>query len=118
MKIRVDKLDVLFSKFIRLRDKYCQRCGGSSGLQTSHFYGRAKQSIRFDPENSCLLCFGCHQYFHSHPLEHVEWFKDRLGEVGFDLLQARARIPGKVDKAAIELYLKEQIKRLEVDDGS
>ncbi len=105
MKIRRDKLDLLFSKCIHLRDKYCQRCGGTSGLQTAHFHGRARKSVRWDEENACLLCFGCHQYFHSHPLEFVEFFKKRLGE-RFDLLNGRARIPNKPDKALIEMYLK------------
>jgi len=117
MKIRIDKLDVLFSEFIRKRSKgYCERCGkyyGWERLQTSHFYGRSKKSVKWDEDNAVALDFGCHQYFTSHPLEHVEWFKNHLGE-RFDLLLGRMRnTHPKPDKELIELYLREKIKELE-----
>ena len=113
MKIKIDSLDKLFSQCIKKRDKVCQRCGGISGLQTAHFHGRAKRSTRWDSENSCLLCFGCHMYFHAHPLEFVEFFQKRLGEMPFMLLTARAGVAGKPDVEAIRLYLKAQIKEIE-----
>ena len=75
--------------------------------------------MRWDEENACLLCFGCHMYFTAHPLEHVEWFKARLG-YRFDLLQARMRITHpKPDQEAITLYLRAKIKELdeEVSDN-
>ncbi len=113
MRIKIDPLDKLCSQFVKLRDKWCQRCGGSGGLQTSHFFGRAMKAVRWDPENVCLLCFGCHQYFHAHPLEHVEWYKARLGDE-FDLLNGRSRATyPKPDKEGIKLYLKEKIKEME-----
>ena len=115
MRIRLDPLDKLFSRYIKLRDKYCQRCGRSNSLQTAHLIGRRNHAVRYDPDNACLLCFYDHQYFHENPLELVEFFKARLGEEGFDMLNNRARITyPKPDKQAIELYLEEQIKLLEV----
>jgi len=111
MKIRIDPLDKLFSKFIRLRDKVCQRCGGTN-IACAHFHGRAKKSVRWDEDNACGLCFGCHIYLDSHPIEKIEFFQWRLGD-RYDLLNARANQPGKPDKGAIELYLKEKIKELE-----
>jgi len=113
MKIRVDKLDVLFSQYIKLRDKVCQVCGRATSLQTAHFIGRRYRSTRYDPDNACLLCFADHQHFHENPLEFVEFFKARLGEEGFDFLRGRARSTWpKVDKKLIEVYLKEEIKKL------
>ena len=113
MKIKIYPLDRSFSKYIKLRDKYCQRCGGTGGLQTSHFWGRAKKVTRWDEENAVLLCFGCHQYFHSRPLEHSRWFEEHLGQPAFDLLEARAHIPTKVDEKLIEIYLLNRIKEVE-----
>ena len=113
MKIKRDKLDILFAQYIKLRDKYCQRCGGSSGLQTAHFHSRRKQSVRQDEENSCLLCFGCHIYLDGNPLEKIEFFKQRLGEEGFALLTGRAyNTHPKPDKEAIRLYLQEKIAEI------
>ena len=119
MKIRLDPLDRLFSELIRRRSKgFCQRCGRYyewKDLQCSHFIGRSKRSTRWDEENACALCFGCHQYFTSHPYEHTEWFKARLGEERFDLLQGRARNISKPDRELIGIYLLQQIKELEDD---
>lgn len=122
LKVRISPLDRLFSEFVRKRAIKlvggCERCltwkRDYKELQCSHFFGRAQKSVRWDEDNACGLCFGCHQYFGSHPLEYVEWFKQRLGVVKFDLLQVRAWISyPKPDKEAIRLYFKEQIRRLE-----
>ena len=114
IKIKIDPLDRLFSQYIKARDKCCQRCGGSGGLQTSHFWGRGRKSVRWDSENSCLLCYGCHQYFHANPAEHTEWFIQRLGQERFNLLSARTRILARyIDKEAIRIYLENEIKKLE-----
>ena len=115
MKIRTSPLDRLFSHYIRLRDKgICQRCGTAGSLQTSHFHGRAKQSVRYDPDNAVALCFGCHQHLGSHPAEHVAFMLKRLGQERYDMLEHRARQVGKVDKEAIRLYLNQKIKEMDV----
>jgi len=124
------KLDALFSEYIRRRAIQrvggCERClthkydiqkedssifPAYKQLQCSHFIGRSRSSVRFDPDNACGLCGACHLYLTAHPLEHTEFFKQRLGR-NFDLLMARMRIIG-IDQKAIELYLKEQLKLLE-----
>jgi len=121
MRIRLDPLDELFSEFIRKRAIKrvggCERCLAPKTdykqLQCSHFFGRAKKSVRWDEDNAVALCMGCHAYFTAHPLEHIEWFKARLGDK-FNLLRARARTPARyIDKEAIRLYLKAKIKELE-----
>ena len=121
MKIKLDPLDRLFSEYIRkcaiLRVGGCERCLNSKlswkELQCSHFFGRGQKSVRYDTDNACGLCFGCHIYFGSHPLEHTEWFRNRLGD-GFDLLLARARVPARyIDKEAIRLYLEAKIEGLD-----
>lgn len=134
-KIKTTKLDTLFSEYVRKRAIArvggCERCltpkhdkekeDGSTfpawkQLQCSHFHGRAKQVVRYDEDNAAGLCAGCHMYFTSHPLEHLEWFKQQLGEEKFDMLNSRMRDMSKVDKAVIEIYLKVKLKKLEVKD--
>ena len=117
MRIRLDALDTLFSLYIRIRAMKrvggCERClkkkTSYKQLQCSHFFGRAKKSLRWDEDNAAGLCFGCHQYLGSHPLEHTKWFEEYLGEAKFTLLQARERIIQKPDREAITLYLKDKI---------
>lgn len=132
MKIKRDKLDALFSEFIRkraiIRTGGCERCltpkcdvikeDGSifpsyKQLQCSHFIGRGKQATRYDIDNGSGLCFGCHQYLSSHPLEHKDWFIAHLGKHKFNLLNSRVRLLDKIDRALIELYLEQKIKEVE-----
>ncbi len=113
MKIKRDPLDILFMKYLRLRDKVCQRCGSQGKyLQVSHFWGRRMRSVRWDDDNCDLLCFGCHQFFSSNPALYRDWKLQKLGRTAYDLLEVRASRPSKVDKEAIRLYLQERIKCL------
>ena len=114
MKIRLDPLDRLFSRYIRLRDGgICQRCGKyvgvTQGLHCAHFHGRANRNTRWDDRNCVALCYGCHLYFHAYPLEFTEFFKARLGEQAFEMLRARAQETGKIDRAAIKLWLRNEL---------
>lgn len=116
MKIKIDALDRLFSKYIRLRaGGVCEKCGQTKTLQCSHFHGRRKRSVRWNEDNAVALCFSCHMYLGENPLEHYEWFKKRLGEERFELLNIQANMIYKPDINAITLYLKQKIK--EVNDG-
>lgn len=133
MKIRLDALDKLASEYVRRRAIAevggCQRCltpkydiqkeDGSifpawKQLECSHFIGRSNRAVRYDTDNLVGICAGCHLYLTSHPLEHVEWFKSRLGEQAFDMLNSRMRTPSRyVDKEAIGIYLKIKIEEYE-----
>ncbi len=118
LKVRIDPLDKLASEYIRKRSRgYCERCGkffGWENLQCCHFHSRRKRSVRYDTDNLMALDFGCHSYLDGNPLEKIEFFKNRLGEQAFDYLNARSRVPARfIDKEAIGLYLKEQIRQLE-----
>ena len=100
MGIKRWKQDVVFSNYIRERDDWtCQRCSkgfeatspsSRRGLHCSHFHGRGKWSTRFDTDNCTSLCYGCHRYLGSHPIEHTEFILKRLGKEKFNTLKERA----------------------------
>lgn len=122
MKIRIDKADLLFSQYIRMRDHKCTRCGSpvqfnDKGLpvshHASHFFGRGKESTRFDPMNVSTHCHGCHAYLTAHPLEHVEWKKQQIGQREFDLLVLRANTPQKKDRKMALIQAKELLKSVQ-----
>lgn len=118
MRIKIDNLDKLFSRYIRLRsegyDEYTGKYAGYDKLQCCHFHSRSKKSVRLDPDNAIAATFGSHQYLDSHPMEKVEFWKQKLGEQKFDMLNSRARTPAKdIDKEAIGIYLAQEIKKLE-----
>lgn len=94
--------DKLFSDWVRSRDDWtCQRCfkeydqtspTSRMGLHNSHFHGRGKWSTRFDSDNCTSLCYGCHRFLGSRPIEHTEFMMKRLGSKKFKQLNKRANI--------------------------
>lgn len=116
MKIKVSKLDAIFSRYIRyLSGGFCKRCKkykGAERLQVHHFHGRRKQSVRYDMENVMALCFTCHRHFHENPLEMVEAWLEWLGQTKFDALTLRANTPQKIDKEELLKYYQDKIAQL------
>lgn len=118
--MKVDPADSTFSHYIRLRDKWCVRCGSAVSLNekglpnshtTSHFFGRRMESVRFDPENCDTLCHGCHRYWEKEDREAYRAFKiKQLGQDGFDKLQVRAFATGNKDRQMALLYWKQRLK--------
>lgn len=104
----IDNADKIFSQYIRLRDSQCMRCHSwlqvnDKGLpishQCSHYFGRTKESVRFDPENSDTLCHGCHRIWEKEDRESYRDFKiKQLGQHDFDALTIRANTYKKRDR--------------------
>lgn len=94
IKRRAD--DILFSKYIRTRNKWtCQYClrrfqEGDKNLHCSHFYGRRRESVRFDEENCDVLCISCHRKMEENPALYTEWKLKILGQTRYDLLRLKA----------------------------
>lgn len=89
--------DAKFSDMIRIRDEWtCQRCGQvydpypGPALASAHMFGRGKPATRFDPENACALCYGCHRWLDTHPGLKEQFFRVRLGDEVFDALRLRS----------------------------
>lgn len=127
MRIKIDKADQLFSIYIRMRDQRCVRCGSPVQFseingkpishEASHYFGRGKETTRFDPENVDCLCFGCHKYWGSDGKEDYREFKiQQLGKKGFENLRIRSEMRGNRDREASYLYAKELLKRLDEKD--
>lgn len=120
MKLR--QSDIVFSKYIRLRDFGCVRCGtpvrlNNEGLpvshHASHYFGRGRENTRFDPENVDCLCHGCHKIWGSDDKEGYRNFKiNQLGQKEYDLLTLRAnqhkKRDDKMDLLQAKLLLDEE----------
>src|SRR3990167_1429272 len=103
MKLKIDRADQLFSQWIRLRDKKCVRCHSPVKFayktdlpishQASHFYGRARENTRFEPDNVDTLCMGCHRSWGSDDREAYRAFKlKQLGAERFNSLMIQANL--------------------------
>lgn len=119
-KITIDPADKAFSQWVRLRDMKCLRClspvrlngeGKPVTHQASHFQGRGKENTRFDPDNVCTLCYGCHQYFTSHPGEHYKWQVKRLGQDTVDDLVFKSNLYKKKDRKLEAMYWRAELKK-------
>ena len=104
-KVKLDKADTTFSKFIRGRDKRCVRCKSDKNLQCSHFWGRGKERTRYDEENCDCLCAGCHRRWETEKemrngsMGEYAWFKfEQLGKERYDALKVRAHTYQKKDR--------------------
>jgi len=115
-KIKLDQADKYFSLWIRNRDNWtCQRCGKqykppTSALHCSHFVGRGKENTRFDPDNASAHCYGCHQYFTSHPAEHYAWKLGKIGEKEMSKLMLKSNMYCKKDRESEKLYWRQKLK--------
>lgn len=92
-----DATDARFSDIIRERDEWtCQRCGRQydphpgPALACAHIFSRGKPATRFDPENACALCYGCHRHLDTHPVLKEAFFRGRLGDERYEALQRRS----------------------------
>jgi len=116
MRIKIDKADTAFSKYIRTRDKWtCQRCKTMypekhQGLHNSHYFGRGNECTRFDPENCIALCFGCHQAWDSNKEDYRDFKIKQLGEKRFKALRVRASSICKKDREMSYLKAKKLLE--------
>lgn len=117
MKIRIRESDRLYSLWLRKYRGYkCEKClrifPEGHGLQVSHFWGRRYESVRFDEENTDILCFKCHQHFEETPPDYVEWKEQRMGTKAYNLLKFRAHQLGKRDDVLMTMFYKKKLKEL------
>ena len=120
MRVKIKPLDRLFSEYIRKRAMGrvggCERCLASKSdyrqLQCSHYHSRRKASTRFNEDNAVGLCAGCHLYLGGHPLEHTEWYRKKIGEERFTLLEIQAAQIVKPDQTVVKLYLEQKLKEV------
>lgn len=122
--VKIRESDRLFSRCIRERAGWkCERCGaqhqeGSQGLHCSHFHGRGKWGTRFDPDNCEAICYGCHSYLGSNPIEHTKRQREKLGETLFEILAEKARDTtlGRMAKRSekeIRAHYRSELKRIQ-----
>ena len=116
--------DALWTKYRRITQEYtCQKCGREyspdnkaalQNLGVSHYHGRSHENVRFDEDNTNLMCnFPCHDYYDHHKTEYKEWMIKRLGQEGFDMLQLRAETYKARDDVSDKIIIKQIIKELE-----
>ena len=109
------ELDRLCRQVTFARDGHCcMHCGSAHRTQWCHVYTRSIRSMRWTLANTMTLCAGCHLWWHHRPNDAVAWWTGRVGTEGARRLSPRAARPTKRrDRAAMTLYLRSELKRLD-----
>jgi hypothetical protein len=101
----VKELDALCREVVFKRDdSQCRRCG-KPAVDWSHVYSRRYKWLRWDLDNSCAMCKGCHLWWHHKPIESAAWWSFELGDDKFHALRLRAAKPRKTDPELVRAYL-------------
>lgn len=67
------RVDLLFSKYIRQRDKgICFTCGSKKGVQAGHFIKRNHKRLRFNLTNVHAQCVKCNHFLHGNDQEYIQ----------------------------------------------
>lgn len=86
----VAKLDLLFSQYIRIRDK--RRTDGACVFGCGmieccfHFVTRAKHSLRWDERNGVGSCHGSNYRYEYDPHFAIKWYLDKYGVEAYEKL--------------------------------
>jgi len=116
-----DKLDKVFSIFIRLRDSnnegygQCITCNAPrnwKGADCGHFIGRQYMSIRWDEKNAHLQCKNCNGYGQGEQFKYALQIIDRYGQDEIDRLHTKKRNLFKADKFVYEALIKEYEEKI------
>lgn len=105
----VKKVDRIFSKYIRLRDKYCVLCGSTENLNAGHLFSRRHYSTRWDEGNVFCQCYPCNFHHNLQPYLYYNWFIQKFGKEILDELHTKHLTIHKYSNVDLE-ELYEQIK--------
>ena len=106
-----DKLDKVFSLFIRLRDSdengfcKCYTCGKVAHykeMQNGHFWSRTHLATRFHEDNARTQCVGCNLFKHGNYIEYTKRLLKELGEEKFNELERLKNSTVKISKVEYE----------------
>ncbi len=91
------KADTEYSRWIREQKDYtCEMCGfyeapPTRRIQCSHYIGRSHKAVRFDPENTDVLCASCHSRMEDlKQFDYRDWKIMTMGQEAHDNLKKKA----------------------------
>ncbi len=117
--MRISPLDILFSKYIKLKaGEKCEYCGATNKQLHCHHgvVGRRYVNTRYEEDNCACLCVGCHYLLGDFPKINNDFFIKRIGTKRAEELEIIARTYRKMDKnrrEEIKANLQKKVKLLE-----
>jgi len=114
MKKQIKHLDVLFSKFVRLRDAdsdglvRCCTCGKVDHWkkrQCGHFMSRRHLATRWEEKNTGSQCVSCNIFKQGEQVEFAKYLDKRYGEGTAEAMRIKSR--NRFDKAMVTILIKQ-----------
>ena len=100
----VEKLDAVFSVYIRALYPICVFCG-SKTEHCFHFMTRAKYATRWDAVNAVGSCRGCNFEMEFNPHPYIKWFIDKYGLEEYNRLILRSNVIPKYSNEELEVMI-------------
>lgn len=127
----VNKLDGVFSEYIRLRDskpfgyKYfkCISCGQVKPyeqMDCGHFIGRKNMATRFDERNCNGECKACNRFSSDHIIYYARNLEAKIGKDKVDMLVTMGKGTKKWSAWELEILIthyKEEVKKMKQERG-
>ena len=125
----IDKLDRVFSAYIRLRDVMpngyfrCISCGHIKPFaeaDAGHFFSRRHMATRFDETNVWSECRGCNRFSADHIIAYQANLIKKIGMSRFELLRVKANGSRQWSDFELEAMIKHytaELKRLSAAKG-
>lgn len=125
----VNKLDKVYSKYIRLRDAMpggmtrCISCGKIKPfdkMDCGHFFSRTHMSTRFDEDNTHSECSFCNRFCADHLIGYRENLIKKIGTQRFQLLEVKVHQTKKWSHFELEQLIKYYtalVKKLSEEKG-
>ena len=125
----VDRLDTVFSRYIRLRDAMpsgmfrCISCGKIKPIEQAdcgHFHSRTHMSTRFDEDNCHAECRYCNRFSADHIIGYRENLIKKIGEQRFMLLDIKAHETKKwshFELEQLDKYYRALVQKLQKEKG-
>ena len=114
LRTEIKKLDRVFSKYIRLRDRidggdfaYCCTCGRPKPLKemdAGHFINRRHYGTRFDERNVHSQCRKCNRFEEGKLYEYGLFLKEKYGDDIIDRLNVAKKV-NKLDIFKVQAML-------------
>lgn len=111
----VKKMDLVFSKFIRLRDTpdgygKCCSCGKMTlygNLDAGHFINRRKMSVRWREDNVHAQCRSCNRFQEGNAAGYALFMFEKYSKQHIEFLQALSEESAQFTITEIDLMIKD-----------
>lgn len=122
---KIERLDAVFSKFIRKRDcglKYgrCISCNSLIEFETSdcgHYINRQHMALRYDEHNCNAQCRKCNRFDEGNVQGYRRGLISKIGENATDLLEIKKHNTSHLSEVELDIltaYYKTKLKELEL----